>query len=129
MSNNSSRPLSPHIGNYKFAWTMLYSITHRFTGVFILSGLFWIIAWVFAVQAGLDFLYALQYLNSSIIGVIYLCLLIWAISFHFLNGLRHLFWDVHIGFNLPVARASGNIVLIVSIISAIIISYMVLNRF
>lgn len=127
MNENSSRPLSPHISQYKFAWPMLYSITHRITGVFLMSGLFWILTWLFVVQLNVEYYITFSNLNSSLIGTLYLVILIWAISFHFLNGIRHLFWDLHIGFSLHVAKISGNMVLLISIISTIIACFTIIN--
>ena len=51
--------------------------------------------------------------------VISLC---WTFSFHILNELRHLFWDMGYGFNLNISRVTGILVIIGSLILAIILT-------
>ena len=40
----------------------------------------------------------------------------WSFSYHLLNGVRHLFWDMGYGYDLKVANLTGIIVLILSFV-------------
>ena len=42
------RPLSPHLGIYRFMYTMATSIAHRITGVVLSVGLVVLVAWLLA---------------------------------------------------------------------------------
>ena len=46
------RPLSPHIGVYKWQITMVMSILHRATGVFLSIGLLMLTSWLLAIATG-----------------------------------------------------------------------------
>jgi succinate dehydrogenase / fumarate reductase cytochrome b subunit len=41
---------------------------------------------------------------------------LWSWCYHFLNGIRHLCWDAGVGFERGVARASGWVVAIASLV-------------
>jgi succinate dehydrogenase / fumarate reductase cytochrome b subunit len=43
----------------------------------------------------------------------------WAVVFHFLNGIRHLAWDVGFGFKVPTALAVSSIIYVLSVLGAI----------
>ena len=49
---------------------------------------------------------------GAIIGILMLIGWTAALWYHFLNGIRHLFWDAGYGFELPTAHASGRFVFI-----------------
>jgi succinate dehydrogenase / fumarate reductase cytochrome b subunit len=40
----------------------------------------------------------------------------WSFFFHFLNGIRHLFWDAGYGFDKQFARDSGRFVIVTATI-------------
>ena len=55
MSNiNSDRPLSPHLQVYSWQLTMILSIIHRGTGIFLMMGAPVLVWWLYQVQAGVD---------------------------------------------------------------------------
>ena len=56
---------------------------------------------------------------QSWIGMIIIFGSLWAFWFHFLNGIRHLFWDLGYGFNLSTVWRSGWVVVLGSIILTI----------
>jgi succinate dehydrogenase / fumarate reductase, cytochrome b subunit len=100
------RPLSPFM-NYRWQYTNTLSILHRLTGIFLAFGLVALVYWLAALAAGPERYSQAQAVLVSPLGS--LALVAWSLSFfyHFLNGIRHLFWDVGYGFELKVARASG----------------------
>lgn len=44
---------------------------------------------------------------TSVVGGFILIASLWALSFHFCNGIRHLFWDTGAGLDLDTAFKSG----------------------
>lgn len=111
----SQSPLSPHLHIYKPQLTSMMSILHRITGFFLaLSACFWVY-WLVAIAAGPTLYQPLQHFLNTWPGQ--LLLLGWSIAFcyHLSNGIRHLFWDMGIGFSLKTVYASGKLVGIVTI--------------
>jgi succinate dehydrogenase / fumarate reductase cytochrome b subunit len=113
------RPLSPFM-HYRWQYTNTLSILHRLTGLFLAFGLIALVYWLAALAAGPDsYASALALLSTPLAG---LALVAWSLSFfyHFLNGIRHLFWDAGHGFDLKVARSSGWAVFIGSLVLTVL---------
>jgi succinate dehydrogenase / fumarate reductase cytochrome b subunit len=103
----NQRPLSPHLGVYKFMYTMALSILHRIMGVALSVGFLALAWWLMALAQGPDaYSKAVALLRT---GVFKLLLAGWALAFiyHFCNGIRHLFWDAGMGLERAQARRSG----------------------
>jgi succinate dehydrogenase / fumarate reductase cytochrome b subunit len=100
------RPLSPFM-HYRWQYTNTLSILHRLTGLFLAVGLVALVCWLVALAGGPEQYAGTQAALSSPLGT--LALVAWSLSFfyHFLNGIRHLFWDAGHGFELKVARQTG----------------------
>ncbi len=92
------RPLSPHIGIYRWPVTMVASILNRATGIALSVGTLLMVWWLVAAATGPDSFAAVQGFIGSPIGL--LMLLGWTASlfYHFFAGLRHLAWDMGVGF-------------------------------
>lgn len=113
------RPLSPFISIYRWPVTMAASITHRVTGVGLALGMI-LVAWLLiAVATGPGAYDTFMTLGGSIIGRLILFGFAWAVVFHFINGIRHLAWDIGIGFKVPTALATGFGVYVLSVLGAI----------
>lgn len=104
------RPLSPHLGIYRFMYTMATSIAHRITGVVLSVGLVVLVAWLLAAAVGAEAYASTTALLSS--GVVKLLLAGWLLAFcyHLCNGLRHLAWDLGRGLEKAEARRSAGFV-------------------
>jgi succinate dehydrogenase / fumarate reductase cytochrome b subunit len=94
---------------------MVLSITHRATGIALLAGTLVLVYWLLAAASGAEAYTAAQQLLASWFGRIVLLGFSFALFFHLCNGIRHLFWDVGLGFELKTVYASGTAVVIVSI--------------
>ncbi|MBM3523199.1 MAG: succinate dehydrogenase, cytochrome b556 subunit [Alphaproteobacteria bacterium] len=107
-----ARPLSPHLQIYKPQITSVLSILHRITGVALSVGTLLLVLWIVAVAFGDDGFYA-GYMSFLRSGFGMLMLFGWTVAlfYHLLNGIRHLFWDAGIGFDLETTRKSGLAVL------------------
>ena len=124
-SRNNNRPLSPHLDIYQYQITWTVSILHRITGVAMTLGLLLIVAWLVAAAFSPRLFSLIDGLLRSWIGIIIIFGSLWAFWFHFLNGIRHLFWDLGYGFNLSTVWRSGWVVVLGSIILTII-SFLIL---
>jgi succinate dehydrogenase / fumarate reductase cytochrome b subunit len=101
------RPLSPHVGIYKWEVSNTLSILHRATGVFLFAGAMVLAAWITAAAAGKSAYDSVQGLLNGPLGVLLLLGLSGAFFYHLGNGIRHLVWDAGYGFDKRVARMSG----------------------
>jgi succinate dehydrogenase / fumarate reductase, cytochrome b subunit len=119
-----NRPLSPHLGIYRFMYTMALSILHRITGLWMALGLAALVGWLCSAAAGeSDYARATALLGSAF-GRILLLLWLAAFCYHFCNGLRHLAWDAGLGFERRAARISGRIVLAAALIGFLAAAYL-----
>lgn len=89
----SGRPLSPHLQIWRFTVTMAASITHRVTGAAIYGGSLLLAVWLYALAFSPSLFETLSGFVNSPIGFIIIAGYVWALSFHLMNGLRHLYWD------------------------------------
>ena len=120
------RPLSPFmIGPYyKLQMTSLMSITHRASGVFLsIIGAPLLLWWLIAVSSGPQAYAVLLGFLGSLIGQLLLIATILCLSFHLINGIRHLVWDTGRALDIKTAYTAGWLVLI----GTIVLSGMVLG--
>lgn len=104
---DTNRPLSPHLGVYRWQWSNTLSILHRATGTMLALGAVVFTIWLVAIGSGPDaYLGVVDWLGSPL-GLLLLFGWSFCFFFHLCNGVRHLFWDAGLGFELPRARASG----------------------
>jgi succinate dehydrogenase / fumarate reductase cytochrome b subunit len=111
------RPLSPHLQVYRPQITSVLSITHRVTGVALAFGTVLLVTWLVVLAAGSEPRYIA--FGAFLRGPVGLALLLgwsWALFYHLANGIRHLFWDAGLGFELPRARATGVAVVVASLL-------------
>jgi succinate dehydrogenase / fumarate reductase cytochrome b subunit len=113
------RPLSPHMTVYKWTYTMTLSILHRATGVALCAALIGLVYWLLAAAAGpIAYAGAIQIL-ASVPFKILTALALFALCFHFANGLRHLAWDAGWGFERVQARRSAVVVVVVALLAGV----------
>ena len=66
---------------------------------------------------GLDYQFNLDLIIDDVLNKKFIFIgFSWSFSYHLLNGIRHMFWDMGYGYDLKVANLSGIIVLILSFI-------------
>lgn len=125
------RPISPHIQIYRWLWTMFFSIVHRATGVALSVGALVLLWWLIALAQGPELFSMTQAMLGSVVGRIFLLGWTWSLYFHLFNGIRHIAWDIGLGFGLPIARLTGWIVMVSSIIATLVTwgcGYMILGN-
>ncbi len=89
----AARPLSPHLQVWRWTATMAASITHRGTGLALYGGAILLAVWFFAAALGPEAYAPVGAVVGSWFGRLVLFGFAWALLFHTMNGLRHLYWD------------------------------------
>ena len=115
-----NNPLSPHLQIYKWQISSLLSITHRIVGVINILAITIICFLSLSLLLGAESYQIINNFFKSFSGKFVIIGLCWTFSFHILNELRHLVWDLGYGFDLKVARITGLIALIGSFILTIL---------
>ena len=119
--NRGDRPLSPHMSILRPEMTWLNtSILHRGTGIGMSVTALLIVWWFIAAASGADYFAFVDGILTSWFGVLVMVASLWALWFHFFNGIRHLLWDVNIGLGLSEAARSGHIVLVLSVVTTVL---------
>ena len=115
------RPLSPHLQVYKWPVSMALSIGHRISGVGLAIGTLLMTWWLVAAALSDGAFAAVQGVLSSVIGV--LALMAWtaALIFHLFTGIRHLIWDIGVGFDDRSYRTSGWTVVVAAVAVTLIV--------
>jgi succinate dehydrogenase / fumarate reductase cytochrome b subunit len=117
------RPLSPHLGIYRFMYTMTLSILHRISGIALSFALIGFVYWLMAAASGAEaYASAMSVLGSGLFKCLIAVALL-ALTYHFFNGLRHLAWDLGFGFERVQARRSGVLVVVVTLLAAVVLIY------
>lgn len=102
--NRGDRPLSPHLTVYRMELTgMVTSILTRITGNALIVAALLIVWWLAAAAVGPDAFALADGVMRSWFGKLVMLGSIWALWYHFLAGLRHLYWDSGRGFELATA--------------------------
>jgi succinate dehydrogenase / fumarate reductase cytochrome b subunit len=103
MADPGNRPLSPHLTVYRWQVTMLVSILTRITGNGLtLAGLL-VVWWFLAAAVSPGAFATADAVLTSWLGDLVLAASLWALWYHFLAGLRHLWMDTGRGFAPAVA--------------------------
>ena len=112
----NQRPLSPHIGVYKFAYTMTLSILHRITGMVSSVGFLAFTWWLMALASGPEAYESAMRCLSSPLAKLLLVGFTFSFVYHFCNGIRHLVWDTGRGLERAQARRSGALVIVAAVL-------------
>ena len=104
---NNNNPLSPHLEIYKWQISSLLSITHRIVGVINILAITLICIWTLSLLVGENSYEITKLFLKSLFGKFIIVSLCWTFSFHILNEIRHLIWDMGYGFDLKVTKITG----------------------
>ena len=119
MKNES--PLSPHIQIYSWHVSSIVSITHRITGIINMIAMTLICFWLSFLLLGEVSYNFLQNILNTFFGKFIIISIVWSFSFQILSEIRHLFWDIGIGFELKTSNITGLIVIFGSFVLTVII--------
>lgn len=115
-----NRPLSPHLQIYRWQISSVLSILHRITGLALAVGSLLLVYWIIAAAVGPEAFAQAQGLIGSFIGRLLLFGWTYALFFHLVNGIRHLFWDMGWGFELKTMAITGWIAVIAAALLTLI---------
>jgi succinate dehydrogenase / fumarate reductase cytochrome b subunit len=97
--------------------TFVMSGFHRISGAVLYFGMFLIAWWLIAAASGPNAYANVEWFMGSLIGRLMLFGYTWALLHHMLGGIRHLIWDLGLGFEpaerefLALATIVGSIAL------------------
>tara|TARA_B100001057_G_scaffold488785_1_gene573807 strand:- start:1214 stop:1597 length:384 start_codon:yes stop_codon:yes gene_type:complete len=114
-------PLSPHLQIYGWQISSLLSITHRIVGIVNAITITLICLWTISLSFGEQNYETIKNLFQSFFGKFFIISLSWSFSFHILNEIRHLIWDLGYGFDIKISKITGVITIIASFILTILI--------
>ena len=116
-----NNPLSPHIQIYDWHISSLVSICHRITGIINIVIITLICFWVALLLLGNSNYELIQNFFGTFFGKFIIIGTTWSFSFQILSEIRHLFWDLGLGFELKTSNITGLIVIFGSFILTIFI--------
>ena len=101
MAEQRARPLSPHLGIWRWGPGMAASIFHRISGgALTVVGLAVLTWWLLALADGGDAYSDFTAIAGTWVGLVVLIGLTWAFFQHLLTGIRHLVMDTGENFEL-----------------------------
>ena len=109
-----NRPVSPHLGIYRWQITMTMSILHRATGVALAVGTLALVYWLVAAGMGPESYAQAQWLFGTWLGQFLLWGWTFSLFYHLCNGIRHLAWDAGWGFQIKTVYITGYAVWVVA---------------
>lgn len=105
--NRGNRPLSPHLQVYRLPVAAVTSILTRITGHALVAGILLIVWWLVSAVSGPESFAMADWVVRSWLGFLILTGSAWALWYHTLAGIRHLFYDAGIGLEIDEARKSS----------------------
>ncbi|MAW97514.1 MAG: succinate dehydrogenase, cytochrome b556 subunit [Alphaproteobacteria bacterium] len=115
-------PISPHLQIYKPQITSLLSITHRITGFGLNLALILLSLWIISFGLGSDVYANFVTIFETIFVKIIVYFIVLGISYHALNGIRHILWDFGFMISNKAALVSGLVIIFTSVILSFLIS-------
>ncbi len=120
---HTNRPMSPHLQVYKPQLTSVMSIIHRGTGVALCAGAVLIAIGLLALADGYESWVYFRGLCASIFGKLVIAGFLLSLAYHWLNGLRHLGWDVGYGLDIKATYVTGKVVLVLFVLISAALLY------
>lgn len=105
--NRGNRPLSPHLQIYRPQLTSMTSIFTRVTGNALIVGTLLVVWWLLAAATSPGYYATANAVLTSWFGDLVLLGSTWALWYHALAGLRHLYWDTGRGLEVETAERLG----------------------
>ena len=124
-----NNPLSPHLEIYKWNITSLLSISHRIVGVINILAITIICIWILSLLLGEGSYELTKIFLTTFFGKFIVVSLCWTFSFHILNEIRHLAWDIGYGYDLKVAKVTGFLTFFGSFVLTILFYFIGRNIF
>ncbi|MEZ5685186.1 MAG: succinate dehydrogenase, cytochrome b556 subunit [Paracoccaceae bacterium] len=114
------RPLSPHLQIYRPQLTSITSILTRITGNALIVGVILAAWWLLAAATSPDYFALANAVVTSWFGKLVFLGSIWAVWYHYLAGLRHLYFDAGKGLEIKTAEKLGLAAIVGSVVLTLI---------
>lgn len=118
--NRNNRPLSPHLQVYRLPLVSNISILTRLTGIGMMAGGVLVVWWFVAGAYSPEYFATADWLLTSWFGKLVLIGSLWALWFHFANGIRHFVWDFGKGYELETVAITNWLVIGASVVLTLI---------
>jgi len=114
------RPLSPHLQIYRIQMTSVSSILTRITGNGLILAVALAVWWLLAAATSDSYFAVANAVATSWFGDIVFTAALWGVWYHYLAGLRHLYFDAGHGLDVPTAEKLGWVCIIGSVVLTVI---------
>ncbi|MBL9056332.1 MAG: succinate dehydrogenase, cytochrome b556 subunit [Rhodobacteraceae bacterium] len=114
------RPLSPHLQIYRKQLTAVTSILTRITGNGLIVAVVLAVWWLLAAATSPEYFALANAVVTSWFGDLIFVGSAWAVWYHYLAGLRHLYFDAGKGLDIPTAEKLGWGIIIGSVVLTVI---------
>ncbi len=114
------RPLSPHLQIYRKQLTAVTSILTRITGNGLIVAVVLAVWWLLAAATGPEYFATANAVVTSWFGDLVFAASAWAVWYHYLAGLRHLYFDAGKGLDIETAQKLGWGIIIGSVVLTVI---------
>ncbi len=101
------RPLSPHLQIYRPQMTAIASILTRITGNGVIVAAVLAVWWLLAAATSDSYFAVADAVVTSWFGDLVFTASLWAVWYHYLAGLRHLYFDAGHGLEVATAERLG----------------------
>ena len=116
----AERPLSPHLQIYRPQLTSITSILTRITGNALIVGTVLAVWWLLAAATSPAYFAIADAVATSWFGDLVFTGSLWAIWYHYLAGMRHLYFDAGKGLDIPTAEKLGWAIIAGSVVLTVI---------
>ncbi|WP_103334498.1 succinate dehydrogenase, cytochrome b556 subunit [Pseudotabrizicola formosa] len=123
--NQAKRPLSPHLQIYRPQLTSITSILTRITGNALIVATVLAVWWLLAAATSPEYFATANAVATSWFGDLVFTGSLWAVWYHYLAGLRHLYFDAGKGLDIPTAEKLGWGIIIGSVVLTVITIFLV----
>ena len=114
------RPLSPHLQIYRWQMTMVSSILTRITGNGIIVGVLLVVWWLLAAAVSEHMFALANAVVTSWFGKLVFTASLLGVWYHYLAGLRHLYFDAGHGLDIKTAEMLGWVCVIGSVLLTVL---------
>ena len=124
-AKRTPRPLSPHLQIYRPQLTSITSILTRLTGNALIVGVMLAVWWLLAAATSDRYYAVADAVATSWFGDLVFTGSLWAVCYHYLAGLRHLYFDAGRGLDIPTAERLGWACIIGSVVLTVLTLFIV----
>jgi succinate dehydrogenase / fumarate reductase cytochrome b subunit len=96
------------------------SILVRITGTGLLVGALLVVWWFLAAATSPEYYAVADGVITSWFGDLIMSLSVWALWYHALGGLRHLYWDTGRGLEVEFAEKLGLVMIVLSVVLTVL---------